>query len=106
MDVIAGVIGFTGTASYCASKHGVVGLTKSAALENAHHRIRVNTICPAVIETPMAERLFLGDAEMTKHMLGMHPIGRFGTPMDVAEAVVWMCSEHASFMTGQSLVLD
>jgi len=106
MASVAGFIGSSGAAAYCASKHGVLGLTKSAALENAKSGIRVNAVCPAVIETPMAGRLFGGDAETQKLMRGMHPIGRFGTPMEVAEAVVWMCSERASFMTGQSLVLD
>ncbi len=105
MASVAGLIGSAGAATYCASKHGVMGLTKSAALENARSGIRVNAVCPAVIETPMGERLF-GDPEFRKYALGLHPIGRFGMPMEVAEAVVWMCSDRASFMTGQSLVLD
>ena len=83
----------------------MIGLTKSAALETARDGIRINAVCPAVIETPMGERLF-GAPEMKQFALGLHPIGRFGTPMEVAEAVVWMCSDRASFMTGQSLVLD
>jgi NAD(P)-dependent dehydrogenase (short-subunit alcohol dehydrogenase family) len=102
---VAGFIGSHGVAAYCATKHGVLGLTKAAALEVAKNGIRVNAVCPAVIETPMADRLFgLPDAQ--KRALGLHPIGRFGTPLEVAEAVVWMCSSAASFMTGQSLVLD
>jgi NAD(P)-dependent dehydrogenase (short-subunit alcohol dehydrogenase family) len=105
MASVAGLIGAAGFATYCASKHGVMALTKSAALETAQSGIRINVVCPAVIETPMAERIF-GEPEIRKHFIGMHPIGRFGTPMEVAEAVVWMCSERASFMTGQSLVLD
>ena len=105
MASVAGWIGSAGAATYCASKHGVIGLTKSAALETARNGIRINVVCPAVIETPMAERIF-GAPEMNKYALGLHPIGRFGTPMEVAEAVVWMCSERASFMTGQSLVVD
>ena len=105
MASISGLIGSAGAATYCASKHGVMALTKSAALENARNGIRVNSVCPAVIETPMGERIF-GAPEMKKYALGLHPIGRFGTPMEVAEAVVWMCSDRASFMTGQSLVLD
>jgi NAD(P)-dependent dehydrogenase (short-subunit alcohol dehydrogenase family) len=105
MASVAGWIGSAGAATYCASKHGVIGLTKSAALETAKNGIRINVVCPAVIETPMGERVF-GAPEMKKYALGLHPIGRFGTPMEVAEAVVWMCSERASFMTGQSLVLD
>jgi NAD(P)-dependent dehydrogenase (short-subunit alcohol dehydrogenase family) len=105
MASIGGLMGSAGAATYCASKHGVMGLTKSAALETARNGIRINAVCPAVIETPMGERLF-GEPEMKKFALGLHPIGRFGTPMEVAEAVVWMCSDKASFMTGQSLVLD
>jgi len=105
MASVAGLIGSAGAATYCASKHGVMGLTKAAALETARSGIRINVVCPAVIETPMGERLF-GEPEFKKFALGLHPIGRFGRPMEVAEAVVWMCSDRASFMTGQSLVLD
>ncbi len=105
MASVAGLIGSAGAATYCASKHGVMGLTKAAALENARSGIRVNVVCPAVIETPMVERIF-GEPEFRKYALGLHPIGRFGAPMEVAEAVVWMCSDRASFMTGQSLVID
>jgi NAD(P)-dependent dehydrogenase (short-subunit alcohol dehydrogenase family) len=105
MASVAGLIGSAGLATYCASKHGVIGLTKSAALETARSGIRVNVVCPAVIETPMGERVF-GAPEIRPYALGLHPIGRFGTPMEVAEAVLWMCSNRASFMTGQSLVLD
>jgi NAD(P)-dependent dehydrogenase (short-subunit alcohol dehydrogenase family) len=105
MSSVSGWIGSAGAATYSASKHGVIGLTKSAALETARSGIRVNAVCPAVIETPMGERIF-GEPDMRKFALGFHPIGRFGTPMEVAEAVVWMCSDKASFMTGQSLILD
>jgi NAD(P)-dependent dehydrogenase (short-subunit alcohol dehydrogenase family) len=105
MASVAGLIGAPGSAAYAASKHGVMGLTKSAALEIARNGIRVNAVCPAVIETPMGDRLF-GEPEMHKFALGLHPIGRFGTPVEIAEAVVWMCSDRASFMTGQSIVLD
>ena len=94
-----------GAAAYSASKHGVMGLTKTAALETAKSGIRINAVCPGVIETSMAERLF-GAPEVHKYVLSCHPIGRFGTPAEIAEAVVWMCSDRASFMTGQSLVLD
>ena len=105
MASVAGLIGSAGFATYSASKHGVIGLTKSAALETARNGIRVNAVCPAVIETPMGERIF-GAPEVKPHAIGLHPLGRFGKPMEVAEAVVWMCSDRASFMTGQSLVLD
>lgn len=105
MASIAGLIGASGAATYCASKHGVMGLTKSAALENARSGIRINVVCPAVIETPMGDRIW-GEPAANKFIKGLHPIGRFGMPMEIAEAVVWMCSDRASFMTGQSLVLD
>ena len=105
MSSIAGLMGSAGAATHCASKHGVMGLTKSGALETARNGIRINAICPAVIETPMGERVF-GAPEMRKYATSLHPLGRFGTPVEVAEAVVWMCSEHASFMTGQWIVLD
>jgi NAD(P)-dependent dehydrogenase (short-subunit alcohol dehydrogenase family) len=102
---VAGFIGSYGAAAYSATKHGVLGLTKSAALEVAKNRIRVNAVCPAVIETPMADRLF-GQPAARERALGFHPIGRLGQPLEVAEAVLWMCSSAAGFMTGQSLVLD
>lgn len=102
---ITGLIGTAGAAAYSASKHGVIGLTKSAALETARSGIRINAVCPAVVETPMGKRLF-GAPAAHKSALGYHAIGRFGKPMEIAEAVVWMCSNRASFMTGQSLVLD
>ncbi len=105
MSSIAGLMGSAGAATYCASKHGVIGLTKTAALENARNRIRVNAVCPAVIETAMGDRIF-GAPEVNKYAIGLHPLGRFGKPTEVAEAVLWMCSERAAFMTGQSLVLD
>jgi NAD(P)-dependent dehydrogenase (short-subunit alcohol dehydrogenase family) len=105
MASIAGLVGSAGAATYSASKHGVLGLTKAAALETARNGIRINAVCPAAVETAMAERLF-GEPEIYKATLGFHPMGRFGRPAEIAEAVVWMCSDRASFMTGQSLVLD
>jgi NAD(P)-dependent dehydrogenase (short-subunit alcohol dehydrogenase family) len=105
MASVTGLVGSAGAAAYSASKHGVIGLTKSAALETAKAGIRINAVCPAVIETPMGERLF-GAPAVHKYVVGCHPIGRFGRPTEIAEAVVWMCSDRASFMTGQSLVLD
>jgi NAD(P)-dependent dehydrogenase (short-subunit alcohol dehydrogenase family) len=105
MSSVAGLLGFAGAGAYIASKHGVLGLTKTAALETAKSNIRVNAVCPAVVETAMAERLF-GAPDIQKFVLGQHPIGRLGRPEEIANAVVWMCSDGASFMTGQSLVLD
>jgi len=105
MASITGLAGSAGAGAYSASKHGVMGLTKTAALENARSGIRINAVCPGVIETSMAERLF-GAPKVHQYVLGCHPIGRFGRPAEIAEAVLWMCSDRASFMTGQSLVLD
>jgi len=106
MSSVAGLMGSAGAATYSASKHGVIGLTKAAALEYATKGIRVNAVCPAVIVTPMGDRIF-GEGQPTHNFaIGLHPIGRFGKPMEVAEGVLWMCSGRASFMTGQSLVLD
>lgn len=105
MSSVAGLIGAAGAGVYVASKHGVLGLTKSAALEYAPHGIRVNAVCPAVIETPMAERAF-ADPAVSKRMVSLHPLGRFGKPMEVAEAVLWLCSDKSSFTTGQCIGVD
>lgn len=105
MASITGLVGSAGAAAYSASKHGVIGLTKSAALETARSGIRINAVCPGAIDTSMSERLF-GAPQVHKYVLSCHPIGRFGNASEVAEAVVWMCSDRASFMTGQALVLD
>lgn len=105
MSSIMGMIGSSGAAAYSASKHGVIGLTKASALETARSGIRINAVCPATVETDMAQRLFSAPP-VHKFVLGCHPIGRFAKASEIAEAVVWMCSDHASFMTGESLVLD
>jgi NAD(P)-dependent dehydrogenase (short-subunit alcohol dehydrogenase family) len=105
MASVIGLIGSAGVAAYSASKHGVIGLTQTAALENAKSGIRINAVCPAFIETPMADRSLRAPGAR-KYVVGLHPIGRLGRPMEIAEAVLWMCSDRASFMTGQSLVLD
>jgi len=105
MASIIGLVGSAGVAAYSASKHGVIGLTKTAALETAKSGIRINAVCPGFTETPMADRTLRAPA-VREYVLSCHPIGRFGKPSEIAEAVVWMCSDRASFMTGQSLVLD
>jgi NAD(P)-dependent dehydrogenase (short-subunit alcohol dehydrogenase family) len=105
MSSVAGLMGTPAAAHYGASKHGVNALTRTAALEHAQHKIRVNAVCPAVIETPMGERLF-GSPEVRPHAVAMHPIGRFGTPREVAEAVLWLASDKSSFMTWHYIVLD
>ena len=105
MSSITGLVGAVGAAAYSASKHGVIGLTQTAALENAKSGIRINAVCPGFTETPMTDRIFRVPG-VQKYVVSCHPIGRLGRPTEIAEAVVWMCSDRASFMTGQSLVLD
>lgn len=105
MASIMGLVGSAGSSVYSASKHGVIGLTQSAALENAKRNVRVNAVCPGFIETEMADRI-LRVPTVHKYVLSCHPIGRLGNPTEIAEAVVWMCSDRASFMTGQTMVLD
>lgn len=91
--------------AYAASKHGVVGLTKLAAVQYASQNIRVNAVCPGVIRTPMTASIF-EDAELEARITGWHPLGRIGEAAEVAEAVVWLCSESASFITGHALPVD
>jgi NAD(P)-dependent dehydrogenase (short-subunit alcohol dehydrogenase family) len=105
MASIMGMVGSVGAGAYSASKHGVIGLTKTAALENAKSGIRINAVSPGFIQTPMSDRICRVPAAQ-KYVQSCQPIGRLGTPAEIAEAVVWMCSDRASFMTGQSLVLD
>ena len=105
MASVLGLVGSVGAAAYSASKHAVIGLTQTAALENAKSGIRINAVCPGFIETPMADRIFRAPGAH-KYILSCHPIGRLGRSAEIAESVVWMCSDRASFMTGQSLVLD
>lgn len=92
--------------AYTASKHAIIGMTKTAAREYAGRGLRINAICPGVIATDIAERSFLQNENVARKVLKMHPLGRLGTPEEVADAVVWMASEQSSFMTGHALVLD
>lgn len=92
--------------AYTASKHAIIGMTKTAAREYAASGIRVNAICPGVIATNIAQRSFLHDEKVARRVLKMHPVGRLGTPEEVADAVVWMACDASSFMTGHALVLD
>jgi NAD(P)-dependent dehydrogenase (short-subunit alcohol dehydrogenase family) len=103
---IAGLTGFQGIPAYVASKHGVLGLTKTAALEYAKLKIRVNAVCPGVIQTPMIDRFTHGEAQIQKQLVEGEPIGRVGSPEEVADAVLWLCSDSASFVTGHPLAVD
>lgn len=103
---IAGLVAFAGIPAYVASKHGVIGLTKNAAIEYAKNGIRVNVVCPGVIKTPMLDRFTGKSKEVEKQFASMEPIGRVGEPEEVAEAVMWLCSDAASFVTGQALPVD
>ena len=102
----AGLVGFPGLPDYVASKHGVVGLTKTAALEYAKSGIRVNAVCPGVIQTPMVERGAQLSPGFDELALSMEPVGRFGQPSEIGEAVVWLCSDAASFVTGIPMQVD
>ena len=103
MSSIAGLVGGVVGSAYFASKHGVVGLTKAAAIEYGKSGIRVNAVCPAIIETDMVTRAFGGVSEF---LASLHPMGRVGQPQEVANAVVWLCSDRASFITGHALPID
>ncbi|MCY4387282.1 MAG: SDR family oxidoreductase [Desulfurellaceae bacterium] len=102
----AGLVGFPGLPDYVASKHGVVGLTKTAALEYAKSGIRVNAVCPGVIQTPMVERGAQLSPGFDELAVSMEPVGRFGQPAEIGEAVVWLCSDAASFVTGIPMQVD
>lgn len=103
---IAGLIGFNAVPAYVASKHGVLGLTKTAALEYAKSGIRINAVCPGVIDTPMIERATHGDANAINMYAAGEPVGRLGRPQEIAAAVLWLSSEQSSFVTGHPLVVD
>jgi NAD(P)-dependent dehydrogenase (short-subunit alcohol dehydrogenase family) len=103
---IAGLVGTQGVPAYTASKHGVNGLTKVAALEVAAEGIRVNSVCPGVIMTEMIERASESMGDLLDQVVAAHPIGRGGRPEEVADTVVWLCSDESSFITGQTLAVD
>jgi NAD(P)-dependent dehydrogenase (short-subunit alcohol dehydrogenase family) len=103
---VAGLIGSPGLSAYNAAKHGVVGLTRNAALEFSAYGVRVNCICPGVIETPLVMNMF-GEMEGARKMLDqMHPMGRMGQPQEIAKAVTFLASDDASFITGHALAID
>ena len=102
----AGLIGLPGGTAYVASKHGVAGLTKSAALEYAKSGIRINAVCPGFIRTAMVERTIDGGAISEEAMIAAEPIGRIGRPEEIASVVLFLCSDDASFVTGIPMPVD
>lgn len=100
---IAGLVGFETIPAYVASKHGVIGLTETAALEFAKKNIRVNAVCPGVIHTPMLERFTHGEEQV---MGEQDPMGRVGNPEEIADSVLWLCSDKSSYVTGQAIAVD
>jgi NAD(P)-dependent dehydrogenase (short-subunit alcohol dehydrogenase family) len=102
----AGIRGFKGGAAYVAAKHGVVGLTKAAALDYAQSNIRINAVCPGIVDTPMMDRFSGGTDEGRQAVIAQEPVGRMGTPEEIAAAVVWLCSDAARFVVGSAMVVD
>lgn len=105
MSSMSGLIASPGYVAYIGSKHGVIGLTKAAALEYAQAGIRVNAVCPGITVTPFTKPIW-SNQEVADSMLRQHPVRRFGKPEEIAEAVVWLCSDAASFVTGAALPVD
>jgi NAD(P)-dependent dehydrogenase (short-subunit alcohol dehydrogenase family) len=102
----AGIIGIKSSPAYTAAKHGVIGLTRSSALDYAAHNIRINAVCPGYIDTPMMDRFTGGTQEGRAKVIAEEPIGRMGKPEEIAAAVVWLCSNAAAFVIGHAMVLD
>jgi NAD(P)-dependent dehydrogenase (short-subunit alcohol dehydrogenase family) len=103
---VAGLVGFAGIPAYTASKHGVNGLTKQIALDYAKEGIRVNSVCPGIIHTPMIDRFSGGDPAALEGFKASEPVGRLGKPSEVADAVVYLCTDEASFITGINMPVD
>jgi NAD(P)-dependent dehydrogenase (short-subunit alcohol dehydrogenase family) len=98
--------GSKGRSAYSASKHAVIGLTRSVAIEYAASGIRINAVCPGIVDTPMAAFVTKNDPDILARMVAQEPVGRLGEPREIAAAVVWLCSPAASFMVGHPMVVD
>lgn len=103
---LTGVVGFPNVAAYTASKHGVLGLTKAASLDYAKSGVRINAVCPGIIDTDMANRFAGGNPDVLAYLATLEPIGRLGKPEEVAAAVLWLASSEASFVNGAGLMVD
>ena len=102
----AGVVGIAGQSAYCATKFGVVGMTKAVALDYAHLGVRINAVCPGIIQTPMMDRFTGGTDEGRARVIEQEPIGRMGAPEEIADAVLWLSSDASAFVVGHALVVD
>ena len=103
---MSGLVGYPGQAAYTASKHGVIGLTKVAALDYGAQGIRVNAVCPGTARTPMVDQAIGRTPSIDDHLQALHPIGRIGEASEIAEAAVWLCTPAASFVLGAALPVD
>jgi NAD(P)-dependent dehydrogenase (short-subunit alcohol dehydrogenase family) len=103
---LGGLVGVPGRAAYHASKHGIIGLTKSAALEYATRGIRINAVCPGIVATPMVEHMLENEAGAMEEMMKVVPMGRLGRSEEIADTVLWLCSSKSSFITGQAIAVD
>jgi NAD(P)-dependent dehydrogenase (short-subunit alcohol dehydrogenase family) len=103
---VAGLVGTRGGSAYCGAKHAVIGITKSAALECARKTIRINAVCPGVIQTPMVDRMTSGTGITPQALIEQEPMARLGTPKEIGEAVIWLLSDLSSFVTGMAMPVD
>jgi NAD(P)-dependent dehydrogenase (short-subunit alcohol dehydrogenase family) len=103
---VAGLVGFPGIPAYCASKGGVIQLTRTAALEYATQNVRVNCLCPGVIDTPMVQRFTHGEPDLQAQMTALEPVGRVGRADEVAELALFLASDRSSFVTGAVIPVD
>ena len=102
----AGLAGVQGYSGYVASKHAEIGLTKSAALDYADRNVRVNAVCPGLVNTPLIANMVTENPSLHEHLMASHPLGRIAEPQEIADAIVWLCSDKSSYVTGVALAVD